>query len=264
MPDPAPSVRVERRGPVVLIGIDRPDADNRIDPSTFVQLATAYHDYEQDPSLRAAVLYGHGPHFSAGLDVAAFAPVLASGTFDPFVPGMINPLQTTRPRLTKPVVGVAHGHTFFMGHELFLATDVRVAAENTVFSQAENTRAVFPGGGATVRFPAEAGWAVAMRYMLTGDTWSAREAQRMSLLIDVAPDQESALELGISLAHRIAAAAPLSTRATLASAHTAVDDARQGAFDALLPAFGELLRTEDFAERRRSLDHQRTPEYRGR
>jgi enoyl-CoA hydratase/carnithine racemase len=61
-----------------------------------------------------------------------------------------------------------HG-TRHLGHKLFLASDIRVAANDTVFSQGEVARKVFPGGGATVRFPREVGWGDAIRYMFTGD-----------------------------------------------------------------------------------------------
>ena len=65
------------------------------------------------------------------------------------------------------------GGAKYGGHELFLASDIRVAATDAAFSQGEVARGVFPGGGATVRFPREVGWGNAMRYMLTGDEWGA-------------------------------------------------------------------------------------------
>ncbi|KXU82911.1 hypothetical protein CI15_27700 [Paraburkholderia monticola] len=227
-------------------------------------MAKAYHAYEEDSSLLAAVLFGHGDHFSAGLDADAFAPALTSGQFNPFLPGLINPLQTSKPRLTKPVITVAHGNTFFMGHELFLAADIRVAAANAVFSQGETQRALFPGGGATIRFVREVGWAQAMRYMLTGDNWTAEEARGMRLVHDISATPESALELGIQLAKKIAAAAPLGTKATLASAHQFIDEGEEKAFAALLPDFVGLMKTEDFQERVRALKEQRPPVYVGR
>src|ERR1700761_4000264 len=51
---------IERRGQIVLIGINRPGIQNRVDPETFQALAKAYYDFDHDPSLRAAVLFGHG------------------------------------------------------------------------------------------------------------------------------------------------------------------------------------------------------------
>jgi enoyl-CoA hydratase len=61
---PDTKVAVERRGQIVLIGINRPQMFNRIDPETFYGLAKAYYDFDNDPTLRAAVLVGHGEHFS--------------------------------------------------------------------------------------------------------------------------------------------------------------------------------------------------------
>ena len=264
MTDPAPTVTVERRDHVLLIGINRPSAENRVDPPTFALLGKAFHDYEHDASLRAAVLFGHGPNFCAGLDVTAFAPVIAEGKFNPNAPGTINPLQIAQPRLSKPRVCVVHGNTFFMGHELMLASDVRVAAQDTVFSQSEAHRAVFAGGGATVRFPREAGWGQAMRYLLTGDTWSADEARKMSLVSEIAPTPAEALALGIELAAKIARAAPLSIKATLASAHQAVTGGEEQAFAALAPTFAELTKAQDFQERVRSLSEGRQPVYQGK
>ena len=60
---------IERRGQIVLFGINRPYIKNRIDPETFEQLAEAYKQYHHDPSLRAAILFGHGENFSRGIDV---------------------------------------------------------------------------------------------------------------------------------------------------------------------------------------------------
>jgi hypothetical protein len=98
--------------------------------------------------------------------------------------------------------------------ELFLASDIRVAADDTVFSQGEVARGVFHGGGATVRFPREIGWGNAMRYMLTGDEWGAPEAYRLGLVQEVAPLGKE-LDRAIDLANKIAAASPLGVRAML-------------------------------------------------
>jgi enoyl-CoA hydratase len=72
-------VTVERRGQIVLIGINRPLMFNHIDPETFYGLATAYYDFDNDPTLRAAVLFGHGDNFSRGNDVDAFSALAKSG-----------------------------------------------------------------------------------------------------------------------------------------------------------------------------------------
>ena len=57
---PEAKITVERRGQIVLIGVNRPQAGNRVDPDAFFSLARAYHDFDNDPSLRAAVFFGLG------------------------------------------------------------------------------------------------------------------------------------------------------------------------------------------------------------
>jgi enoyl-CoA hydratase len=154
---PNTKLTIERRDQIALFGINRPYIRNRIDPDTFQALAKAYYDYDHDPSLRAAVLFGHGDNFSRGLDVDGFKPLV--GTGKPWISGagVIDPQAKRPPHLTKPLIIAVHGDTWNMGHELFLVADIRVAAANTNFGQDENTHARFPAGGATVRFVREAG-----------------------------------------------------------------------------------------------------------
>src|SRR6266516_4013593 len=102
-------VTVERRGQIVLIGINRPYIHNRVDPETYAGLAMAYYQYDHDPSLRAAVLFGHGENFSRGIDVDAFQALAASGRALMTEGEAIDPLPKTKARLSKPLVVVVHG-----------------------------------------------------------------------------------------------------------------------------------------------------------
>ena len=259
------TVTFERRGNVALIGINRPAAQNRIDPATFAALGRAYYQYEQDPTLRAAVLFGHGDNFSMGLDAQAFGPSIASGKFTLDVPGTINPMGTSKAWLTKPLIVVVQGNAWFVGHELCLAADIRIAASNAKFSQGEVNYALFPGGGGTIRFVQEAGWGQAMRYILTGEVWDAAEAKRLGLFQEVATTPEAAMKLALDMASKIAAEAPLAIKAALASAHAAASSAdQQQAYAALLPQFGALMRTQDFQERMHSIGEKRAPVYQGK
>ncbi|MBE7209447.1 MAG: crotonase/enoyl-CoA hydratase family protein [Gluconacetobacter diazotrophicus] len=256
-------ITIERRGQVMLIGINRPYIHNRVDPEAFRALARAYHDYDRDDSVRAAVLFGHGENFSRGVDVDAFTELARSGKPTALGDGELDPLGKSG-RLTKPMIAVAHGDTWNMGHELFLAADIRVAAADTEFGQDEASHARFPGGGATVRFVRDAGWGNAMRYMLTGDHWSAADAFRFGLVQDVVPGREEALAHAIGIAERVARCAPLGVRTTLASAHLAVDPAEDAAYSELDAQYGALYRTEDFLEGRNAPVEGRTPVYHGR
>ena len=256
------NILVERRGSVLLIGIDRPDAQNRFDAPMLIGLGKAYYRLDHEDELRAAVLYGVGRDFCLGVDRGAFAAAQAAGQLPPKDPDYINPVGLRPPYRLKPVVIAVHGGTKYLGHELLLASDIRVAANDTVFSQGEVARGVFPGGGATVRFPREVGWGNAMRYMLTGDEWGAAEAYRLGLVQEVTPLGKE-LDRAIDLANKIAAAAPLGVRATLASSRQALAADEATALAALQPEFGRLLQSEDAKEFQRALEEGRAPVYRG-
>lgn len=262
---PGVTLSVERREQIVLIGLNRPNIFNRLDPPTRVKLGETLYQYEHDPSLRAAILFGHGPNFSRGIDVDASQAGIQSGqrTLTAGSP-TIDILGKATKHLMKPLIVVAHGDTWNLGHEIYLSADIRIAAANTNFGQDENTHARFPGGGATVRFVREAGWGNAMRYMLTGDHWTADESYRMGITQQVAPTPEAALEAAVAMARKVAACGPLGIRSTLVSAHQYVDPTEADALARLDAAYGALYRTEDFIEGRKAEAEGRPPKYNGR
>ena len=117
--DASPKLTVERRGQVALLGINRPYIQNRVDPETFHALGRAYYDYDRDPSLRAAILFGHGDHFSRGIDVDAFTALARTG--EPLLTDndVIDPLAKRKPLVDKatdrrgPRGYVEHGRRAF-------------------------------------------------------------------------------------------------------------------------------------------------------
>ncbi len=269
-PAPSPSgsippgkVSVEKRGAVLLIGLDRPEFQNRIDPPIIIGLGKAFYQLDHDDELRVAVLYGKGRDFCAGGDLPALAAGFRAGLIPPKDPDWINPVGLRPPYRTKPVVVAVHGQTTFGGHENFMAADIRVAASDTVFSQAEAVRGVLPSAGGAIRFQREAGWGNAMRYVLTGDNWGAEEAHRMGLVQEVTPPGKQ-LDRALELAAKVAAAAPLGVRATLASARQALPESEATALAALTPEFNRLVQTEDVKEAQLALKEHRPPVFHGR
>jgi enoyl-CoA hydratase/carnithine racemase len=256
------NVKVDRlNGSILLIGI-RQESD-RVELSSVIGLGRLLYLLDHDEALRVGVLYAQGPDFVGGiLDAGSWAPVLRTGRF-PETPEFINPVGTVPPRRKKPLVVAVQGKCQGAGHELFLAADVRVAASDTIFAQGEVTRGHFPAGGATIAFVREAGWGNAMRYMLTGDEWGADQAYRLGLVQYVTPPGQQ-LDRAIEVARKIAVAAPLGVRATLDSAHRALNEGQEAAFAALLPELARLAQSDDHQEYFRALQQKRAPAFRGR
>ncbi|WP_223695008.1 crotonase/enoyl-CoA hydratase family protein [Leifsonia poae] len=239
-----PKIVTERRGHILLIGINRPEKRNAADFELLSLLAAAYGELERDPALRVGLVHAIGEHFTAGLDLADLGPRIGADglTFAP--EGGINPWQVSGEQLSKPVVIAVQGLCLTLGIELILASDVAVAARSTRFGQIEVTRGILPFGGATLRFPRAVGWGNAMRWMLTGDLFDAAEAWRIGLVQEVVDDGDQ-FDRALAIAQRIAAQAPLAVQATLTNARRAVRDGDAAAEAGLQPALVRLATSED-------------------
>lgn len=252
----------ERRGHLFLVGLDRAGKRNAFDSAMLADLALAFGEFERDDELRCAVLFAHGDHFTAGLDLMELTPKLASGGFQ-YPDGGIDPWGVSGPRRTKPVVIAVQGTCWTAGIELVLNADIAVAARNTRFAHLEVLRGIPPSGGSTVRFTQAAGWTSAMRYMLTGEAFGAEDALAMRLLTEVVEPGEE-LARAIEYAERIAKAAPLAIRATLQSAFQARDEGDAAALSRLNELLFSLIRTEDVREGVMAMMQKREPVFQGR
>ncbi|PTL84871.1 crotonase/enoyl-CoA hydratase family protein [Vitiosangium sp. GDMCC 1.1324] len=257
-----PRITLDVRGPLALIGINRPEKRNAFDLAMLRALSTAMTHADRHPDVRCMVVFAEGEHFSAGLDLANVAPALSSG--EPLYPeGSIDPWAIQGAVRTKPLVVAVQGLCLTLSIELILAADITVAADNARFGQIEIKRGIFPFGGATLRFPQVAGWGNAMRWLLTGDEFDAREAHRIGLVQEVVPPGKQ-LERALALAETVAKQAPLGVQATLASARLALTQGPEAAARALLPKLLELAVSEDAREGVLSFIERREARFTGR
>jgi enoyl-CoA hydratase len=237
-------VLTERRGHILLIGLNRPEKRNAADLRMLQQLSLAYGELDRDPELRVGLVYAVGEHFTAGLDLADIGPRLGPDGIDIVPEGGMNPWQVDGHAVSKPVVMAVQGTCLTLGIELMLASEISVAAASTRFGQIEVARGILPFGGATIRFPRAVGWGNAMRWILTGDMFDAAEALRIGLVQEVVPDGTQ-FDRALELAGRIAAQAPLAVQASLASARAAVRLGDAVAEAGLQPTLGVLAASED-------------------
>ena len=209
-------VTTEKVGHVLKIGLNRPDKMNAADEELLHDLALAYGELEKDKELRVGLLFAHGDHFTAGLDLFDVGPKMQSGKLQLVPEGGIDPWGIQTKQVSKPVVMAIRGTCFTLGVELVLASDIVIAASDSKFGQLEVARGILPFGGGTIRLPKVAGHAKAMQYLLTGETFSAQDALQMGMINEVvAPGEE--ISRAMEFAQKIAAQAPLAVQATLAS-----------------------------------------------
>ena len=257
-------ISVEQRGHILLIGLNRPAKRNAFDVEMLDQLAAAYGKLEDNAEVRCGVLYAEGEMFTAGLDLANVAPKVNESGILSYSETSVDPLglKGTR-RRTKPMVAAVQGKCLTLGIELLLACDVRIASENATFAQIEIKRGIFPFGGATIRFPEVAGWGNAMRWLLTGDEFDAKEALRIGLVQEIT-EYGKHLEKAVEIAETIAKQAPLGVRATIESARTAQTEGFNKAVENLTPQILALFKSEDAKEGVQSFIERRDGNFSGK
>lgn len=259
-----PPVVVERRGHVLLIGVNRPAKRNAWNLATIDAVGAAYDLLGSDPELRVGVVHGVGEHFSAGLDLAEVGPAVAAKGPQALSGGrQFDPFGVWAPPVPKPVVMAVQGIAYTLSIELALASDIVVAAQDVRFRQLEIGRGIMPFGGATFRAQSSLGWGNAMRFLLTGQEFGAQEALRIGLVQEVVPVGEQ-LARAVALAEVIAAQAPLGVQGTLANARVARADGPAAAVEHLRGVLPAVLASQDAAEGVRSFIERREARFSGR
>jgi enoyl-CoA hydratase len=207
------TIRVENRGEVRIVTIDRPEARNAVNPDMAEQLFRAFIAFDRDDSTRVAILAGAAGVFCAGFDLKAASGGMdetwfAEHDLDASFDGVDDqprkgPMGPTRLTLTKPVIAAISGPAVAGGMELALWCDMRVMERSAYMGVYCRRWGVPLIDGGTVRLPRIVGHGRAMDLILTGRRVDAEECLAIGLANRLCPDG-SALEVALELANQLA------------------------------------------------------------
>ena len=203
-------IHFEMRGAVAMVRLSRPLKRNALNDGLVEALRDVFQNLPEEA--KAAVVYGEGDHFCAGLDLSELKERDAGQGLHHSRSWHValDAVQLGR----VPVVAALHGAVVGGGLELASACHIRVADDSTFYALPEGTRGIFVGGGGSVRIPKLIGVARMTDMMLTGRVYNAVDGERIGLAQYHVPTG-TALEKALDLAQRIATNAPLTNYALM-------------------------------------------------
>lgn len=259
-----PAVLVERRGNVMVITINRPEARNAVNGAVSIGVGDALDEAQHDPDVRAVVITGAGDKsFCAGADLKAISrrenlyhPDHGDWGFAGYVHHFID----------KPTIAAVNGAAFGGGTELALASDLVVADERAKFGLPEVKRGLIAAAGGVFRIVQQLPRKVGMELLLTGEPISASDALEWGLINQVVKEG-SALDAALALAARVTVNAPLSVQASKRIAY-GVDDGvitdEETGWARTMDEMRVLIRSEDAREGPLAFAEKREPVWKAR
>jgi len=248
----------ERRGNVLLVTLNRPEARNAVNAAVSTGVGDALHEAQHDPEIRAVVVTGAGQSFCAGADLKAISrreniyhPERAEWGFAGYVQHVID----------KPTIAAVNGTALGGGTELALASDLIVAEESAKFGLPEVKRGLIAAAGGVFRIVEQLPRKVAMELLFTGEPMTAADALRWGLVNQVVPDG-TVVDAALALAERITVNAPLAVWASKRVA-AGIDDgviaAEQSGWSRTMREMGTVLRSQDAREGPLAFAEKRQP-----
>jgi len=262
-------VSTERRGHALVITLNRPEVKNALTEDMFVAIANALDEATGDLSVRAVVLTGAGDAFCSGIDTRKIAK--REGTFE----GASAP--TTRHLYTRgvqrmsqaffgcetPIIAAVNGPALGLGFDLTIQSDIRIASETAIFSEAFVTFGLIPGDGGFWYLPRIVGYSRAVEMTVTGRRIDAATALDWNLVSKVVP-AGATLEAALELAEEIAQRAPHTVRLSKRLIRHAAETPFQTALDMGALAQATLTGSTDQLEAAAALFGRRPGAFQGR
>ena len=253
------TIRVETRGRVGIITLDRPKALNALNTPLLQDVLAAATAFDGDDSIGAIVITGSERAFAAGADIKEMVGrTAAQNEAEQWMSGW-----DAFAALETPTIAAVAGLALGGGCELAMMCDILIAAETAQFGQPEITLGLIPGLGGTQRLTRAVGKAKAMDLVLTGRRMGAEEAERSGLVARVVPAAEL-LDTALAAAATIASYSAPVARAAKRLVASAFEVPLAEGLRAERARFYAIFDLDDATEGIAAFAEKRPPEFRNR
>ncbi len=258
------SVRLERRGTVGWLILNRPERLNAFEERMRDEFMDAVREALADPETRVVVVTGAGRAFCAGADIGYLRELIESGN-TPALGQLVDAGGRVVAMIrasSKPVISAVNGPAAGGGANLALACDLRIASAEASIGQTFVKIGLLPDWGGTFFLPRIVGTARALELMWTGRMVKADEALQLGLFDRVVAAEDLEAEV-TRLAEELAAAAPEAVGRIKASVYASAEGKLSEALRREHEAQGQLFVSADAAEGFRAFLEKRRPEFKG-
>jgi len=267
---PNDTVLVETHNGLCNITLNRPKTRNALDLAMVKALGQVFPAVAEDASIRVVVLRGAGEHFMAGGDVKWFKGNIDAepnkqvirDEFETFI-HEVHVIVTALRRMRKPVIASVQGAVAGFGVSVVLASDMAIAADNSMFTLAYCHIGTSPDGGSTYALPRTVGMKRAFEIALLGDRLDAAAAREAGLINRVVPAASLEKETA-KLAMRLALGPTHAYGNTKELLNLSFHNTLEAQLAAEARNFADCATTRDFVEGVTAFTEKRMPQFTGK
>lgn len=209
------TVKVEVSEGIGWVTFNRPEKRNAMSPTLNSEMREVLDAVEMDEAAQVVVLTGEGEAWSAGMDLKEYFRETDSKP-------EIYELRIRRDACdwqwkilrmySKPTVAMVNGWCFGGAFSPLVACDLAIAADEAVFGLSEINWGIPPGNLVSKALADTLGHRAALYYIMTGDTFTGKEAAAMGLVNRSVPRNELRAAT-IEVAQKLLAKNPVILRA---------------------------------------------------
>ncbi len=260
---------VEKKPPLAWVYLNRPEKKNAMNPPAWKESPAVFEDLDRDPDIRAVILAGKGPCFSAGIDLAGMMPELPElmessqkGEVKWRLLPKIKALQAAMSCIEacrKPVIAAIHGHCIGAGLDMATACDIRLCSADAVFSLREAAVGFVADVGVLQRIPRIVGQGIARELAFTAKFFDAQRAREI-LLVNAVFDAPDALFAGAKeMAAEIAGNSSLAVQASKDVLNYSIGKSTEEGLQYVAAVSAGIIPSDDLMEAMTAFSEKRKP-----
>jgi len=243
---------------VALIKLNRPKVLNALSTDLMEDLVDCLFTLEDNQDVRCTILTGDDRAFAAGADIAQ---MVAATPIDQIQDNRFRTWQQLS-LITKPIIAAVNGFALGGGCELAMSCDFIIAGDSAKFGQPEISIGTTPGAGGTQRLTKALGKSKAMYHVLTGEMFTAAQAEEWGLVAKVVP-AETLLQEAMECAKKICNKAPVAIKLAKESVNKSFDMSLKDGLEFERRNFYLTFASADQKEGMKAFLEKRSPEYKG-